>query len=282
MKKAYRFFFALSLFCLQKMILTIDIGNTDIKFGLFDGAQLVSKWKLVNTHAKTFDEMESLISKALFENGVDSRRISQIIASSVVPQIDLVFRQFFQKLFALETIFVNHTFDFGFQIDYRQPENLGIDRLIAAFAAVKKYGKPVIVCDFGTATTIDAINSENVYLGGTIVTGMNVLAEALSQKTAKLPKVEIERVESIFGKTTVGSIKAGIYFGYLGLADGIIRRMIDELGENPKIVATGGLVEIIAGESKLIEIVDENLMFDGLRLLCEKTANTEKRKLAGN
>lgn len=264
------------------MLLTVDIGNTDIKFGVFDGEKLVTRWKLPNMLVKTFDQMEGLIGKAHFEHKIDTSRITAIIASSVVPQIDLVFRQFFRKLFDLETIFVNHTFDFGFSIDYDNPETLGNDRLVAAYGAVEKYGNPVIVCDFGTATTIDAVNSENVYLGGTIVPGINILAEALSEKTAQLPKVIVEKPDSIFGKTTIGSIKAGIYFGYVGLVEGIIRRMLKEMGESTKVVATGGLVKMLAGESELIEVVDENLMFDALKLLYEKSVNAEMIKQAGS
>ena len=256
------------------MLLTVDIGNTDIKFGLFDGENLLSKWRAANSRTEIFDEAERSISRELFEKSGNSRLIKGVIASSVVPQADPGFSRLFRKLFELETIFVNHTFDFNFQIDYEQPENLGIDRLVAAFAACEKYSKPVIVCDFGTATTIDAVNSKNVYLGGTIVTGMNVLAEALSEKTAKLPRVEIGKVESVFGKNTIGSIKSGIYFGYVGLVEAIISRMFSELGEKAKVVATGGLVKLIAEGSKLIEIADENLMFEGLRLIYEKKVNT--------
>ncbi len=173
-------------------------------------------------------------------------------------------------------MFVDSTFHSSLKINYFPPENLGIDRLIAAFAAVEKYGKPIIVCDFGTATTIDAVNSESEFLGGTITPGMNVLADALFQKTSKLPKVEIKKPASIFGTTTVSSIQSGIYHGYLGLVDGILQKMIAEFTEKPKIVATGGLASIIANGSELVEIVDDELMLDGLRLIHERNLFTAR------
>lgn len=252
------------------MLLVIDIGNTSIKFGLFDKDKLVSNWKIPTSRNNNIEQVKSLLPQNLDKNKVDFGAITVVIVSSVVPPLDLVVQSFSQRLLNLDPIFVRHTFDFGFEIDYAQPENLGVDRLVAAFAAREKYGKPIIVCDFGTATTMDAVNSQNVYLGGIIVTGMSVLAEALNQKTAKLPPVEIEKVESVFGKSTIGAIQSGIYFGYTSLVDGIIRRMIEELNEKPKVVATGGLAPLIAGGAEMIDMVDENLMLEGLRLIYER------------
>jgi len=208
-----------------------------------------------------------------FTAEIDYSKISAIIASSVVPQLEFAFQQMSEKYFGLSAIFVNHTFDFGFKINYNPRSAVGVDRLVDAFAAVHKYGKPCIVCDFGTATTIDAVNSKSEYLGGIIAPGMNALADALFQKTAKLPKVEIKKPESVFGTSTVGSIQAGIYFGYSGLVNEILRKMIDELSEKPKIIATGGLAFLIVESSDLIEMTDENLMLEGLRLIYEKDQN---------
>jgi len=255
------------------MLLTIDIGNTKTTFGVFDGENLVKKWRLSTVRDRTSDEIGVLLRQFFLIDEIDFSKISAIIASSVVPQLDFAFQEMSEKYFGLPAIFLGHTFDFGFKINYNPPSAVGVDRLIDAFAAVFKYGKPCIVCDFGTATTIDAVSSKGEYLGGIIAPGMNVLADALFQKTSKLPKVEIKKPATVFGTSTVGSIQAGIYFGYIGLVNEILRKMIDELGEQPRIIATGGLAFLIAQSSDLIEITDENLMLEGLRLIYEKSQN---------
>lgn len=255
------------------MILTTDIGNTNTTFGVFDGEKLIAKWRLSTVRDRTSDEIGVLLRQFFLTAEIDYSKVSAIIISSVVPQLNFAFQQMSAKYFELLAIFIDYTFDFGFEINYNPPSAVGVDRLVDAFAAVQKYGTPCIVCDFGTATTIDAINLKGEYLGGIIAPGMNVLAETLFQKTAKLPKVEIKKPETVFGTSTVGSIQAGIYFGYSGLVNEILRKMIDELGEKPKIIATGGLASVIAESSDLIEITDENLMLEGLRLIYEKTRN---------
>jgi type III pantothenate kinase len=158
------------------------------------------------------------------------------------------------------------------KILYESPKDIGADRLVDAFAAVEKYGKPCIVCDFGTATTIDVVNERSEYLGGIITPGLSVLADTLFQKTSKLPKVEVKKPEKVIGNSTVTSIQSGIYHGYIGLVDGILQKMINELGEKPQIIATGGLAALIAENSDLITIVDETLMLEGLRLIYKKTS----------
>ncbi len=189
------------------------------------------------------------------------------IISSVVPELNEAVQKLVENHFNTSAIFVKNDFDFGFKILYNPPENVGIDRLVAAYAAVKKYGKPCIVCDFGTATTIDVVNKQNEYLGGIITPGMNLLADILHQKTSKLPKIELRKPAKVIGDSTVSAIQSGVYYGYIGLVDGIIKQMIAELGERPKVVATGGLVKQIAESSKAIKIVDENLMLEGLFLI---------------
>ena len=252
------------------MLLAIDIGNTNKTFGVFDGENLVEKWRLSTVRNRTSDEIGVLLRQFFLTAEIDYKNTSAIVISSVVPQLNFAFQQMSEKYFGLSAIFAHHTFDFGFKINYNPPSGVGIDRLVAAFAAVGKYGKPCIVCDFGTATTIDAVNSKSEYIGGIIAPGMNVLADELFQKTAQLPKVELKKSESVFGNTTISSIQSGIYFGYIGLVDAILRKMIDELGEKPKIVSTGGLSSLITNGSDLIEVVEENLMLEGLRLIYEK------------
>ncbi len=252
------------------MILAIDIGNSTVKFGVFDQENLIKNFSIPTVRHQTADEITSLIKENLPEN------ISAVIVSSVVPELKNSIQNFSKNSFSVAPIFVEHDFDLGLKINYDPPENLGIDRLVAAFAAKEKYGVPCIVCDFGTATTIDAVSSNGEFCGGVIVAGMNLLADALFQRTSKLPKVEIKKAEKVIAHSTNDAINAGIYFGYIGLTDGIIKRMIDELGEKPKVVATGGLAQIISEGSEFIEIYDENLMLDGLRLIYERISRETK------
>nr|HMS41895.1 type III pantothenate kinase [Pyrinomonadaceae bacterium] len=247
------------------MILTVAIGNSSIKFGIFDKENLVSRFTIPTVRKLNSDEINSQISDKF-----DSK-ISAIIISSVVPELREAFQNLGEKFFDVSPFFVDWTFDFGLEIKYFPPENLGIDRIVAAFAAFEKYGKPCIVCDFGTATNIEVINSKGEYLGGTIVAGINLLADALHRRTSKLPLVELAKPEKVIGNSTVSCIQSGIFYGYVGLTEGIIKRMSDELGEKPKVIATGGYANLIAESAEIIEIVDENLMLEGLRLIYEKT-----------
>ncbi len=252
------------------MLLAIDIGNTNTSLGVFDGEHLIENWRIATDRERTSDELGVLIRQMLAFSNFDYQKISALIVSSVVPQLDFTFQKMSEKYLGQAAIFVDATFDFGLRIKYNSPSSLGVDRIVAAAGAIEKYGKPCIVCDFGTATTIDAVNSESEFLGGVITTGMNLLADALFQNTSKLPKVEVKKPESIIGKSTVHSIQAGIYFGYIGLVDGIIERMIAELGEKPTVVATGGFAKFITESSEKIEIIDDNLILESLRFIYEK------------
>jgi type III pantothenate kinase len=244
------------------MILTIDIGNTLTKCGFFEGENLVER--LIFPTVKSADaEQINLQFKT-------TGKISAVVISSVVPEIQSAYTEFFGKNFGIEPVFVNNRFNFGLKIKYEPPENLGVDRIVDTFAAAVKYGAPCIVCDFGTATTIDAVNSSREYLGGIIAPGMKTLADALFLKTSKLPLVEIAKPEKVIGNSTVRSIQSGVFFGYLGLVENILRKMSGELNESARVVATGGFANLIAENVSLIEIVDENLMLDGLRLIYEK------------
>ncbi len=246
------------------MLLAIDIGNSAAKFGIFDGENLVKKFTVPTVFAHSAAEIYNLIRDEIDDE------ISFVVISSVVTELENSYRKLAEKILNAEVLFISNEFDSGLQIKYNPPNALGVDRLIAAFAAVEKYGKPIIICDFGTATTIDAVNSKSEFCGGIIAPGMNILADALFQRTSKLPKVEIKKPENIFGNSTISSIQSGIYHGYIGLVDGILQKMIAELGETPKIIATGGLAPLIAEDSQLIEIVESDLMLDGLRLVFEK------------
>lgn len=243
------------------MLLAIDIGNTLTKFGFFENETLHGRTDIPTNRSDTADT----IDKQLFVHPVHA-----IVISSVVPELKKTYLEFAEKHFKLAPFFVDNSFDFGLKIKYVPPANLGVDRIVAAFAAVEKYDSPCIICDFGTATTIDAVNSKNEFLGGIIAPGMKLLSEALYLKTSKLPRIEIRKPVKVIGNSTINSIESGIYFGYIGLVDGLIERMTGELGEKPAVVATGGFAGTIAETSELIGTVDKNLMLEGLRLIYEK------------
>jgi len=246
------------------MLLAIDIGNSSTKLGVFDNENLIKRLTIPTIRSKTANDIYDSIQDEI------KGPLSAFVISSVVPELHNSFRELGEKYFNQTPVFVNNGLDFGLAVKYYPPENLGIDRLIAAFGAVEKYGFPVIVCDFGTATTIDAVNRQKEYLGGIITPGINTLSEALFIKTSKLPRVEIRKPETVIGNSTVGSIQSGVFFGYIGLTEGILKRMVAELGGKPKIIATGGFARLIAENCDLIEIVDDNLMLDGLRLIYER------------
>ena len=249
------------------MILTIDIGNSTTKFGIFDGETLVNKITIQTIRTESADSIHTQIRKNI------PVTMSSIVISTVVKELKETYKTLGKKHFNQTPFFADHTFDYGFEIKYFPPKNCGADRLVDAFAAVQKYKTPVIVCDFGTATTIDVINSKNQYLGGIITPGPNTLGSALFDKTSKLPKVDFEKPANVIGNSTVSSIQSGIYFGYIGLVDGIIERMFDEIGERSlSIVSTGGFAKLISQESKYVhtDLIYENLMLDGLRLIHEK------------
>ncbi len=246
------------------MLLAIDIGNSTAKFGVFDNEKLLTRFTLPTDRTQTHEEINAFITNNLPHN------IDAVIISSVVPELNIAYRSFCETHFNLKPFFVDHATDFDMKIFYDPPESLGIDRAVAAFAARGKYGKPVIVCDFGTATTIDVVDAQGEFIGGIIVPGIATLADSLFQKTSNLPNVEIEKPEKVIGTSTVSAINAGIYFGYAGLVEKILQKMIEELGEKPAIIATGGSASMIAESVEMIEIVDENLILEGLRLIYEK------------
>jgi type III pantothenate kinase len=243
------------------MLLAIDIGNSYTKFGVFENSTLLHRFAIPTVRHQIADEIY---------NSTLPRSIHAVIISSVVPELKNTYTEFSKKRFNLEPTFVDNSFDFNLKIKYFPPQSLGVDRIVNAFAAVELYGKPSIVCSFGTATTIDAVNSKGEYLGGTIAPGMNLMSESLFLKTSKLPRVEITKPANVIGNSTDKSIQAGIFFGYIGLIEGIIDRMKIELGGKLKVIATGGSAKLVAENSGKIDIVDENLQLEGLRHVYEK------------
>ncbi len=252
------------------MLLVIDIGNTNTSLGVYDEKTLVAHWRMATVRYRTADEYGVLARQMFDVSAIDFRRISAVIIASVVPPLNFAFQKMSEVYFGQPAIFVNSTLDSGLKILYNPAADVGADRIVDAVAAIARYGAPCIVVDFGTATTFDAINSRGEYLGGVITPGITISSDALFTRAAKLPRVEIKEPERAIGDSTVGSIQSGLYYGYAGLVDGILRRMIEELGEKTHVVATGGLAPLISQASELIETVDDTLTLEGLRLIYEK------------
>lgn len=243
------------------MVLAVDIGNSRIKFGLFDGEQLVSKLSIPTIRDVTAERLTEALADKLFQG------IKAAIVSSVVPEINSAMLSSISKQFGVDALFVTNDLDFGMQIDYFPLEDAGSDRLINTFSAVEKYGAPCIVCSFGTALTIDVVAKDRVLKGGLIAPGMNTLATALKLTTSRLPEVDIEKPSKVVQNTTIGSIQSGIVYGYFGLVEGLLTAVKNESGDNPKVVATGGFAAMIAANTNQIDVVDNDLMLDGLARL---------------
>lgn len=252
------------------MLLVIDAGNTNVKLGVFRGADLVAQWRLAIDRQKSGDEYGAEVRNLFEQDRLDLKEIEGIAICSVVPPLDPALKLMSEVEFELTPLFVDHTTDTGLKILYDSPSELGADRIVDAAAAVAKYGAPCIVIDCGTATTFNAVNAAHEYLGGVIAPGIMISAEALFSRAAKLPQVEIKRPDKVIATSTIGAIQSGLYHGYAGLVDGVLSQMIAELGSLPRVIATGGLAPLIADGSKFIEEVDRTLTLDGLRLIYER------------
>ena len=257
------------------MLLVIDAGNSNVKLGVFDGANLLAQWRLVTDRVKSARQYGVEIKKLFERDSVEVNSIDGIAIASVIPQLDEAFVQTALNDFEVKPLFVDHTTNTGLKLLYDTPSELGADRIVDAAAALAKYGAPCIVVDFGTATTFNAVNAAHEYLGGVIAPGIKISAEALFARTAKLPPVEIRRPEKVIATSTNGAMQSGIYHGYAGLVDGVLEKMIAEIGSRPRVIATGGLAPVIAGASKFIEKIDETLTLDGLRLIYERNPQTQ-------
>ncbi len=244
------------------MLLAVDIGNSSAKFGLFDGSQLLEKFTIRTDRRADASFFKSELAPHL-------HFLDSAIISSVVPEFDKPLTEFLRSAFDIETILFDSSFDLGINIRYEPASAVGTDRIVAASAAMK-YGTPVIVCDLGTATTIDAVDANRNYLGGTIIPGMRTMALSLKQRTSKLPDIEIAPTEKVIGNTTELSIRSGIFWGYIGLVEGLIARIKTELGGEPKVIATGGFAKMIAAETDSIDIVETDLILHALAEIAAK------------
>ncbi|MFI3313758.1 MAG: type III pantothenate kinase [Eubacteriales bacterium] len=255
------------------MLLTVDVGNTNMVFGLFEQDKLVGNFRLRTTTDTTSDELGILASEYFYRFGYQPLDVEAVIIASVVPQIMYSLNSAMIKYFDKTPIVVDVDVDSGMQYHkslFQSNERLGTDRSVTNIAAIAKYGAPLIVIDFGTATTVDAIDRDGSYLGGTIGTGLRVTMDALIKGTAVLPMVELSMPEKIIGTSTVGQLQAGVVAGYVGNMEYLITRMKQEMNCDPiRVVATGGLSRLISENSAMIDVVDRNLTMDGLRMIYE-------------
>ena len=252
------------------MLLAFDVGNTNLTLGLYDGTTLRHIWRLQTLHQRTADEYGLMVRQLLAQSDVTPAQIQDVIVASVVPALTRTLDELVASTFGRPALVVGPGIKTGIPILYDPAKDVGADRIVNAVAAYRRYGTACIVVDFGTATTFDSITERGEYAGGAIAPGIRISMEALFTRAAKLPKVDIARPRGVVGKNTVESMQAGIYFGYVGLVDGLVRRMRAEMKADPvRVIATGGLASTVARDSETIEVVDDALTLEGLRLIYE-------------
>ncbi len=273
------------------MLLVVDIGNTNTVLGVYSATAeqpgvppryetMVAHWRVGTVRTQTADEYGVLFRNLFAMHSVEPGAVKAVVISSVVPPVDSTLREVSERYFRVKPLFIEPGVKTGMPVLVDNPAEVGADRIVNGVAVFERYGGPSIVVDFGTATTFDVISERGEYLGGVIAPGIGISAEALFQRTARLPKVDIRRPARVIGTNTVAHIQSGLFYGYIGLVDGILERMIEEIGSKPKIVSTGGLATLIASGSRYIGIVDDMLTLDGMRIIYERNTGARQPRKA--
>lgn len=256
------------------MLLAIDVGNTNIVLGVFRDGQLTNSWRLATLRERTSDELGILVTDLCEHHGIVRAEISGIVMASVVPPLTGTLITMARHYFGRTPLNLEPGINTGMPVLYDNPAEVGADRVVNGIAAYERYARephrPVIVVDFGTATTFDAITAKGEYLGGVICPGPQISADALFQRAARLPRIDVRKPERVIGTNTVGSMQSGLYWGYVDMVTGLVRRVKHELGENALVVATGGLASVVAPESDVIDHIDPDLTLHGLRIVWER------------
>ncbi len=258
------------------MLLAVDIGNTNLTLGVFDGPELRAHWRVATARHRMADEWAVILKNLMELKALSFSDVHAAVIASVVPTLTAAVQGMIEQYLHVRPLLVEPGIRTGVRVLYDSPKDVGADRIVNAVAAFKRYGGPAIVIDFGTATTFDAISAEGDYLGGAIAPGIVISVEALFERTAKLPRVELVLPPRAIGKNTVHSIQSGLMFGYVGLVEGIVRRFKAELGERAVVIATGGLADVVASETRAIDHVDPYLTLEGLRLIYEMNAEEDR------
>ncbi len=252
------------------MLLALDVGNTNVTIGVFQGKELGAHWRLRTVHDQTADEWGILLRNLFSLASLDSAAIDGIVIASVVPPLDSSLAAMAREYFDTDAFFVTSETDTGLAIRYDNPREVGADRIVNGVAAYQLYGGPCVVVDLGTAITFDAISGKAEYLGGVICAGISISIEALFSKTARLPLVDFRQPAQLIGTNTVGSMQSGLYYGAIGMIDGILERIVAELGPETRAIATGGQARLIIRGSRYLKVIDEDLTLKGLELIWER------------